>query len=264
MSLAEARQKALDARRALLAGGDPLAEKTSRVAAERLDTARAMTFDACADAYIKAHRAGWRSKIHTSQWSTSLRTYVTPLIGNLPVAEIDTALVTRVLEPIWAAKPETAARVRGRVEAVLDWARARGFRAGENPARWKGHLDHLLPARAKVKRVVHHGALAFNEVPGFLADLRNRDGLGVRALEFLILTAARRGEVLGATWAEINLQAKTWTVPGERMKSGREHRIPLSARALEILEELPREAGNRRVFLGRGAGRPMHATRFAN
>src|SRR5262249_23796483 len=160
------------------------------------------------------------------------------VMGGLSVQAIDTALVLKVLEPIWTTKPETAGRVRGRIESILDWAKVRGYRAGENPALWRGPLDKLLPARAKVRRVEHHAALPYAELPAFLVSLREQEGTAARALEFAILTAARTGEVIGACWNEIDFLKKTWTVPATRMKAGKEHRVPLSARALAILEEV--------------------------
>jgi len=165
-----------------------------------------------------------------------LQTYVYPIFGDLPVQTVDVGLVTKAIEPIWATKPETASRVRGRIESVLDWATVRGYREGENPARWRGHLEKLLPARRKVAAVEHHAALAYPELPAFMGEFRQRDGVAARALEFAILTAARTGEVLGARWSEIDLESRLWTIPGGRMKAGREHRVPLSDAAMEILK----------------------------
>lgn len=181
--------------------------------------------------------------------------YAYPIMGDLPVAAIDTSLVLKTIEPIWSVKPETASRLRGRIEAVLDWAGARGFRHGENPARWRGHLDKLLPASGKLRRVKHHAALPFSDIPIFMVDLRTREGLSARALEFAILTATRTGETVNARWNEIDTTAKIWTIPAERMKAGRRHRVPLSARALQILEELPRNGDF--VFIGVHADRPL-------
>ena len=200
-----------------------------------------MSFDQCAGAYIAAHRAGWRNARHAEQWKKTIATFVSPTIGTLPVQAIDTALVMKVLEPIWTAKPETASRLRGRIEAVLDWAKARGFRAGENPARWKGHVANLLPEKGKVAKVAHHAAMPHAEVAAFLADLRQQEGIAARALEVLILTATRASETLNATWGEFDLANAVWTIPASRMKAGREHRVPLSPRAVEILDALPRD-----------------------
>jgi integrase len=228
VTLAEARERATAQRKLRLDGHDPIA---TRQAAR----AKAVSFRECAERYIAAHQAGWKNPKHRAQWPSTLETYVYPVFGELPVAAIDTGLVARAIEPIWNTKPETAGRVRGRIESVLDWAKARGYRDGENPARWKGHLDNLLPARSKVRRVEHHAALPYPEIAGFMAELRRQDGTAARALEFLILTAARTGEVIGARWSEIDIPQRLWTVPASRMKAGREHRVPLSDRAVEIL-----------------------------
>ena len=260
--LAEARAKALDARRLRHEGIDPIDARRTIRAKARLDAAKAVTFMECADSYIKAHRAGWRNSKHAAQWETTLKTYAGPVIGALPVQAIDTALVMKVVEPLWTTKPETASRLRGRIERVLDWAKVRGFRVGENPARWRGHLDHLLPTRSRVRKVEHHAALPYAELPSFLLALRERQGVAARALEFAILTAARTGEVIGARWSELDLRDKTWNVPGERMKSGKPHRVPLSAHALAILQEMQalRSPGDADayVFPGGKLGRPLN------
>lgn len=185
----------------------------------RLEAAKAIIFKECAESYIKAHRASWRNHKHRAQWRATLTTYAEPVVGKAPVQAIDTGLVLKVLEPIWATKPETAGRVRGRMEAVLDWAKVRGYRAGENPARWRGHLDKLLPARGKVHKVRHHPALPYGELPGFLSAVRKQDGIAAAALEFTVLTAARTGETIFARWNEIDLLDKVWTVPADRMKA---------------------------------------------
>jgi integrase len=262
--LKEARAKALDARRLRYDGVDPIEARALRRAKARLDAAKAITFKQCADSYINAHRAGWRNGKHAAQWEATLATYAEPVIGSLPVQAIDTALVLRVLEPVWTTKPETAGRVRGRIEAILDFAKARTWREGENPARWRGHLDKLLPARGKVRRVEHHAALPYAELPGFLLALREQEGVAARALEFAVLTAARTGETIGARWSEIDLLDKRWTVPAARMKAGREHRVPLSARALAILEEMfaHRKADDGFVFAGGKPGLPLSNMAF--
>ena len=241
VSLAEAREAALGCRKLLLEGIDPIEARNARRGALRAANARQVTFRQCAEKYIAGHKAGWRSARHAEQWPTSLEKFVYPFLGNLPVDKIETAHIMKVLEPIWTVKPETASRVRGRIESVLDWATTRGFRKGENPARWKGHLRNLLPARAKIAAVEHHPALPYTDCPSFLAQLREAQGIGACALEFCILSAARSGEVLGAKWSEIDLAARMWTVPAARMKGGRVHRVPLCDRAIEILEGLPRE-----------------------
>ncbi|HEY2531836.1 MAG TPA: integrase arm-type DNA-binding domain-containing protein [Xanthobacteraceae bacterium] len=238
VSLADARTKALDIRRQRLDGTDPLTAKREAAAKTRIAHAKTMTFRQCAEAYITAHRAGWKNDKHASQWPSTLEAYVYPAFGSLPVQVVDVALVMKALGPIWEAKPETASRVRGRIEVVLDWASASGYRQGENPARWRGHLDKLLPPRSKVARVEHHAALPYRDLPGFIMDLRQQEGVAARALEFTILTAGRTGEVIGATWVEIDLEARLWTIPAERMKAGREHRVPLSDAALAILRPL--------------------------
>jgi integrase len=235
VSLAEARVKARECRRLLLEGFDPLEARKATRLAVKLDAAKVMTFRECAERYIAAHKAGWRNPKHAAQWPATLTAYVYPVFGPLPVQAIDTALVMKAVEPIWNAKPETASRVRGRIESVLDWATARGYRAGENPARWRGHLENLLPARNKVRRVKHHAALPYPEIAAFVAELRQQEGIAARALEFAILTAARTGEVIEARWDEINTAERLWTIPAERMKAGKEHRVPLSAAALAIL-----------------------------
>jgi integrase len=261
--LSEARAKALDARRLRHEGIDPIeARKAQRIRA-RLDAAKAVTFKECSEAYIKTHRAGWRNRKHAKQWEATLATYAEPLM-RLPVQAVDTALVLKVLEPIWTTKPETAVRVRGRMEAILDWAKVRGYRTNENPARWRSHLDKLLPARGKVRRVEHHAALPYAELPGFLVALREREGIAARALEFTVLTAARTGETIGARWNEFDLLDKTWTVPAARIKAGREHRVPLSVRALSILEEMRahRSADDSFVFPGGKPGKPLWNATF--
>jgi len=262
--LQEARGKALDARRLRHEGIDPIETRRAARVQEHLEAAKAMSFTQCSEAYIKAHRAGWRNAKHAGQWEATLGTYAKPIVGVLPVQTIDTGLVLKVLEPIWTDKPETASRVRQRIENVLDWARVRGYRKGENPARWKGHLDQLLPARGKVQRVVHHAALPYAELPGFMLELRGQQGIAARALEYLILTAARTGEVVGARWSEINSNDKTWIIAGGRMKAAREHRVPLSPRALAILEEMHtlRHADDGFVFPGAKPGKPLSNMAF--
>jgi integrase len=210
--------------------------------------AEALTFKECAAAYIKAHRAGWKNAKHAQQWENTLAQHAYPVIGELLVRDVKLAQVLAVLEPIWTTTNETAVRLRGRIELVLDWAAARGLRDGLNPARWRGHLDKLLPKPSKVNNREHHTALPVGDVGAFMVMLRAAEGMGARALEFTILTAARSGEVRGATWVEIDTEAKTWTIPGTRMKAGKEHRVPLSDEALALLTALPRMVGNELVF----------------
>jgi len=241
VGLADARQRALEARRAKANGIDPLAARRAEREAKRIEDARSITFRDCAEKYIAAHEAGWRNPKHARQWPSTLSTYAYPEIGHLPVAAIDTGLVVRVLQPIWTTKPETAGRVRGRIEAILDYAKALGYRSGENSAAWKGNLAHALPARGRVRKVEHHASLPYAELPAFLAELRTRDGLTARCLEFVILTACRTGEAIGATWHEIDEEARLWVIPGERMKAGREHKVPLAGAAMTLLGNLPRD-----------------------
>jgi integrase len=235
ISLAEARGKATDHRKQRHEGIDPLNAKKAQRQAQRVSETKGRTFRQCAVQFIEKNRAGWRNAKHRAQWENTLETYVYPTLGELPVSAVDAGLVVQVLDPIWTEKPETASRVRGRIEAVLDAATVRGFREGPNPAQWKGNLAHVLPAPAKVRKVAHHAALPFDEMPAFLAALRGRSGMSAQALEFTALTAARTGEVLGARWGEVDVGAKVWTVPAARMKAGREHRVPLSDAALAVL-----------------------------
>lgn len=251
VGLAAARQKAFECRAALYAGNNPVeARKTQRL--DRImAAAKAVTFEAAAEQYIQAQAAGWRSSSHERNCRQVIADYALPVLGKVPVMAIDTTLVLKVLEPVWQAKTETASRLRGRIEAVLDWAAARGYRQGENPARWKGHIQNLLPARSKVARLEHHAALPYPEIGGFMAELRQREGSATRALELLVLTAARTGEVLGAQWDEINLAERVWTIPAERMKSGKEHRVPLSDTALQVIEGMAEIRVVDYVFPGR-------------
>jgi integrase len=261
-TLDEARARARQARQQLADGIDPLDARKAERAERALDAAKAMTFADAARQYFDQHEGKWKNRKHRAQFLATLRDYALPVLGRLPVAAIDTGLVLRCIEPIWQSKTETASRVRGRIEAILDWATVRGYRAGDNPARWNGHLGEVLPARGQIKKIQHHPALPFAEVPDFITQLAGREGMGARALEFLILTAARSGEASGAKWSEIDLEAKAWTVPASRMKGAREHRVPLSDRALEILRALPREADF--VFAGERKGTAISSTAMAN
>lgn len=236
ISLSEARAMARDARRLKFDGIDPIDQRQLARARTTLDAAKGFTFKQAAGAYIRANKAGWRNDKHALQWESTLTTYADPIFESRGVSEIDTGLVLAVLEPIWSTKPETASRVRGRVEAVLDWAKARGLREGENPARWKGHLEKLLPAKSRVHKVEHHAALPYAEMRPFMDALKAQPGAAARALEFTILTAARTGEVIGAQWSEIDLAGRVWIVPADRMKGRKEHRVPLTAPLVEILE----------------------------
>lgn len=267
VTLAEARAKAVELRKLVRAGVDPIADRAAaaaQVAANaQAKAVQAIAFKAVASAYIAANEVGWRNPKHRAQWQSTLETYAYPHMGDLPVGEIATSHVMAALEPIWNAKPETASRVRGRIESVLDYARAREWRTGENPARWRGHIANMLPARTKAARVKHHPALPWRETGTFMAALRDRDAVAARALEFTILTAARSGEVLGASWQEIDLGSALWIVPATRMKAAREHRVPLSIAAVAVLREMAklRPVGDADdapfVFPGTKPGQPL-------
>jgi integrase len=263
ISLAEARHKRDDARRLLLDGIDPIEARRSARQAHQLAVVEAVSFKQAAMSYMTANEAGWRNAQHAHQWPDTLSRYVYPVLGALSVQAIDTTLVLKVLEPIWHEKPETASRIRGRIESVLDWAKARGYRTGENPARWRGHLSNLLPSRARVAKVKHHPALPYPQIGTFMVTLRQQKSIAARALEFTILTAARSGEVLGAKWDEIDLAAKVWIVPEDRMKAQRTHRVPLSSAAMSVLNEMSPLRGGGLVFPGRDLTRPLgHAALF--
>ena len=241
ISLAAAREKATDARRLRTEGGDPLAHKRAVRASLSRQEAKPLTFAECAAAYIESHQPSWRSRQYARQWVRSLATHVHPIIGLRLVSDIDATLVMRVLEPIWKSKPETAAQLRGRIELILDWATVLGYRTGANPARWRGHLDHLLPSRFKIAPVKHHPALPYQDLPAFVVELRQREAVAARCLEFVILTGCRSAEAVGARWSEVDFGACVWRLPPERTKAFREHRIPLSNAALSVLSRMPRE-----------------------
>lgn len=256
VSLASAREKAREAKDQFKQGINPK-ERRKQVASELLaQQARSKTFKEAALAYIEIHRQGWKNAKHAAQWESTLNTYAFPIIGNLSVKDVDQEGVMRVLEPIWQLKTETASRLRGRLQSILDWSKVRGYRSGDNPAAWKGHLDKLLPAPGKVAKVEHHRALDFQKMADFMTQLRQQKGISAKALEFTILCAARSGEVRGATWSEVDLNEMVWTVPAERMKAGKEHRVPLSETALNLLKCLPRIVGTEHVFPGR-AGKAL-------
>ena len=238
VSLAEARQKAKECRLTLLDGKDPIEVRETTTLAEALRRAKMMTFDQCAAAYIEAHRSSWKNVKHISQWENTIQAYASPVIGKLPVTSVDTDLVVKILNPIWQTKTETATRLRGRIESVLNWATTSKFRQGDNPARWRGHLENLLSSPNKIAKVKHHPALPWQELGKFMVDLREREGVAARAVELAILTATRSGEVRNATWAEFD--AGLWVIPAARMKMGREHRIPLPTAAVELLGKMPR------------------------
>jgi integrase len=239
VTLVEAREKARQCRNWLADGLDPLLERQALLRSNLAKQAKQMSFSECARKYIDAHSGKWKNPKHRDQWVRTIDTYANPVIGELPVAAVDTTLVLRVLEPIWKTKTETATRLRSRLERVLAWATVRELRTGDNPARWHNHLDQLLAAPSKARRVIHHSALPYADVPEFLTDLRSREGVAARALEFTILTAARTGEVIGARRREFDLDAKLWVIPKERMKAGKEHRVPLSPPVMALLKKLP-------------------------
>lgn len=257
VSLADARREVASQRDVLRGGTDPIQAKQEAVQAAKLERARQKTFKDCRDAYVKAHKAGWRNAKHGQQWINTLDTHAADLLS-MPVQEIDTTLVMRVLEPVWSEKTETATRVRQRIEAVLDWATVRGYRTGENPARWRGHLSKLLPMPTKVKAVKHHAALPYADMAKFWAKLEAVDTLASRALRLIILANVRAGEAVGARWEEVDLPAKVWTIPGSRMKAGKEHRVPLSAELLTMFKAMPHREGW--VFPGAGRKGDGHMT----
>ena len=237
VSLAEARDKAMAWRKQVREGVDPMKVKQEAMATARAEQAKKVTFAWCAAQYIESHRAGWKNAKHAEQWVSTLAMYAEPVMGNMDVALVETEHVVRVLEPIWNSKPETASRLRGRIDSILGWASARRLRSGDNPARWKGHLDSLFPARTKVSRTRHFAALPWKDMRPFMTSLEAQAGVGALALRFTILTAARSGEVRGMVWDEVDLSARLWVVPAERMKAGREHRIPLSDAAVALLRQ---------------------------
>jgi integrase len=235
VGLAKARDAAIDARRLLRDGIDPIEQKRAVAAAKAAEAEPAKTFDDVATLLIASKKAGWKNEKHAGQWKATLDTYATPVFGKKPVDKITVDEVLECLTPIWEAKPETASRLRGRIENVLDYAKTRGWRQGENPARWKGHLDHLLPSRASIARVVHHAALPWADLPDVMGKLSVARGTSALCLRFTVLTAARSGEARAVRWNEIDMKAKVWTVPAEKMKAKVEHRVPLSEAALDVL-----------------------------
>jgi integrase len=253
-SLKEARERARAARQLLTDGIDPIDHRKAERAKLAAAKAKLLIFREATQRYFDQHEGKWRNPKHRAQFLSTLKQYAFPMLGNMAVSAIDTPAVLRAIEPIWMEKTETASRVRGRVESVLDWCTVRGYRTGDNPARWKGHLSEVLPARGQVAKVNHHAAMPFAELPSFMAELRKREGVPARALEFAILSAGRTGEVIGAQGNEIDLGEKTWMIPAGRMKGGKEHKVPLSERAIELLRGLPTEDGNGFVFLGPRGG----------
>lgn len=258
ISLAEARALAAQCRKLVSEGTDPIEARNSERERAMLEDADSLTFKKAATDYIANNRASWKNAKHAQQWTNTLTTYAYPVIGAVDVRNVDTSMIVRVLQPIWATKTETASRVRGRIESVIDYAKALGKRSGENPARWRGHLDKIFPAEGKVHKIRHHPALPYAQLPGFLRELRQRSGTSARALELTILTCARTTEVLDVQPGEFQLNAKLWIVPAERMKAKREHRVPLGERALALIQHAiaqPREG--KYLFPGERKGRPL-------
>jgi integrase len=258
LSLANARSRRDDMKAQVKRGDDPVEARRQEAVDRKLTETRSITFREAAFQCIAAMRPGWDNPKHANQWDSTLRTYAYPVIGALPVAVVDTQAVLKILQPIWSTKTETAKRLRGRIERVLDWATSAGFRTGENPARWRGHMDNLLAKPSKLRAVEHHAALPYGKIGGFMAELREREGIAALALEFAILTCTRTSEVLGATWDEIDTDAAMWTIPAARMKARAEHRVPLSPAALDVLRRV-REITTHHdaVFPNLSRGRPL-------
>ena len=258
ISLAEARLIAAEARKLKATGIDPIANREAVRTKGRLEKAKSVTFRYCAEGYIAARKDSWKNAKHADQWAATLETYAMPLMADFPVQSIDVGMVHKVLEPIWSSKTETASRVRGRIESILDWATVREFRTGDNPARWKGHLENLFPARSKVQKVEHHPALPYMQMGAFMASLKAQEGNGALAMQFTILTAARTREATETKWKEFDLDAGVWTIPDTRMKAGREHRVPLPKAAVAILRAR-QKSGDKSVFVfpGRKYGKAI-------
>jgi integrase len=260
VDLKQARQKAREARLLLLEGIDPLDHRKAERAKLAATKAKLLTFREAAQRYFDQHEAKWRNAKHRWQYLTTLKMFAFPVLGDMPVGEIDTPAVLRAIEPHWRSKTETMSRTRGRIEAVLDWATVRGYRSGDNPARWKGHLSEVLPKPSQVAKVEHYPALPYAKLPAFMATLSQREGVGAKALRFAILTCARTGEVIGARWSEVDFAEKLWTIPAARMKAGHEHRVALSQAAVQLLKSLPTEDGNNFVFIGPRPGNGLSST----
>ena len=257
VTLADARDLAADLRRQRRAGVDPADARQAERIKVKVERAASVTFEHAAEAYIKENAPGWKNAKHGDQWRNTLATYAYPFMGALPVAAVDVDHVLAALRPIWTNKPETAGRVRGRIETVLSYAKANRWRTGDNPATWRGHLDAILPAKANVVAVEHHAAMPYADLPAFLVKLCAAPGIAARALEFTILNASRTGEVIGATWTEIDRQSAGWLVPAARMKSARDHRVPLGARSLAILDEMAVAGTVGFLFPGAKAGKGL-------
>jgi integrase len=257
VSLASAREKVTFCRASLADGIDPIEARKTVHGREPTAEHKTITFEDAANAYMAAHEAGWKNAKHASQWRNTLAADAYPVAGKLLVSDIDTEVVMMILTPIWSLKPETAGRLRGRIEKIIAWATVSGFRQGQNPAQWHNHLDNLLPAKSRIHSVKHHAAMPYQEIEGFLVQLRKRNGIAAQALEFLIYTAARTSEVRGASWSEFDLDSGIWTIPGPRMKGKKEHRVPLAERPLEIVREFKRNASGNFVFPGEKPGKGL-------
>lgn len=262
VSLKQAREAAAQCRALVREGIDPIADRQERKGRSKLEAARLITFKTCAEDYIRTNSAAWSNIKHAAQWASTLETYAYPTLGPLPVSMIETHHIVDVLTPIWPTKNETARRVRGRIEAVLDAAKVKGLRTGENPARWRGHLDKLLPKPSKVAAVTHHASLPYAQMGDLMRALRAKAGIAPMALEFLILTAARTNEVIGATFDELDLNKAVWTIPADRMKAKREHRVPLSGRALEIARTMEGLRQSNYIFPGHRSGKGLSNMAF--
>lgn len=263
ISLAEARDAALECRKLLRQGIDPIEHRRAQRAAAIAERNSRRTFAEAAREYVAAHRAGWKSAQHARQWENTLRGHVLPVIGDLPVAEVTTDHVLGIIRPLWETRAETASRIRGRIELVLDYSKAKGWRSGENVAKWAGNIAHLLPHRQKVQQTKHHPSLPWRDVPALMAQLERQAGMSSLALRCLILTAGRAGEIRGARWSEINFDERMWDIPGDRMKSGKPHRVALSASAIKILREVEPIANgdpDALIFPSAKAGRPLAET----
>ena len=264
ISLRDARTKAHACRILRSEGIDPITNKKKQLLEKELESVKGTTFKECAEAYIDSHKAGWKNRKHEQQWRNTLKTYTYPFIGKLAVQDIDTGQVLKALEPIWYEKTETASRVRQRIESILDWAKVRKYRAGENPALWRGHLEKILPKPTKVRKVKHFNALPYSDVPEYLQKLRTKNTMSSKALAFIILTASRNGEARWASWSEIDLKDGVWEIPAERMKADRTHRVPLSAEAVNILKEAKKFGKENLVFSGAKKGKPISEAALRN
>jgi integrase len=249
--LVEAREKAADARKLLTQKIDPIEARKKSDAEKRLESAKTKTFGECAEAYIKSHQDAWKNAKHKYQWNATIQTYAYPIIENMPIQDVDVASVMKILEPIWKTKSETASRLRGRIESIIDWATAHEYRKGENPARWRGHLKNLLPSTSRIAKVVHLAALDYEKMSSFMAKLGARTEIAARALEFVILTATRTSETRNAKWCEFDFSKRVWTIPAERMKMGKEHKIYINDKLLSILEQMKKIKAGEYVFAGR-------------